>query len=349
MISIIIPVYNTSRWLPQCLDSVLSQDYKDIEVILVNDASTDKSLSVCERYAANDSRIRLIDKLKNEGVELARQSGYLVAQGEYIMYIDADDWLDNSKVLSTMYTKAEETQADYVEIGMQRVLDRHKWMVRKCVAPTLRIIEQPELLDTYYISFFGINILSVNIWGKLYRRTALENAKIETVGVCMGEDLAYNIQLFPNLHKICILDEIGYNYRLGGMTGRYNPHLLPDMKKLYVFKQKLIEKYQYFKATNSIRIEMKNVLISDICQRIAFGIGGGRPAITDWIRQEIEDPIYADLWDIYKNTVNLNDPFAKAFIAKDADTMYEICRLRVRKARPKQILKQVGYKLLNMF
>ena len=348
MISIIIPVYNTSRWLSQCLDSVLGQDYTDIEVILVNDASTDKSLSVCERYAAKDSRIRLIDKPKNEGVELARQSGYLAAQGEYVMYIDADDWLDNSRVLSAMHAKAEDTGADYVEIGMQRVLDRHKWIVRKSVVPALSVIGQPELFDKYYISFFGINILSVNIWGKLYRRTTLEKAKIEPVGICMGEDLAYNIQLFPYLHKICILNEIGYNYRLGGMTGRYNSHLLPDMKKLYVFKQQQIEKYRYFKAANPIRIELKNVLKSDICQRIAYGVGGGRTAIKDWIIKEIEDPIYAGISEAYKNTENPNDPFAAALVAKDADAMYEICRLQVRKARPKQILKHIGYKLLNM-
>lgn len=349
MISVIIPVYNTARWLSQCLDSVLSQDYKDIEVILVNDASTDKSLSVCKRYAAKDNRIKLIDKPKNEGLELARRSGLAVAKGRYIMHIDSDDWLDNSRVLSVMYTKAEETEADYVETGMQRVLDRHKWIVRKGVAPVLKVIEQPELFDKYYISFFGINILLVSVWGKLYRRAVLEKAKIESVGVCMGEDLAYNIQLFPHLRKICILDEIGYNYRLGGMTGRYNSHLLPDHKKLYVFKQQQIEKYRYFKATNPTRIELKNVLKSDICQRIVYGIGGGRTAIVDWLRKEIEDPIYSGIWETYKNTVNWNDPFAKALVAKDAETMYEICRRQARKAWPKQMLKRIGYKVLNIF
>ena len=69
MVSIIIPVYNTSKFLPQCLDSVLSQTYTDWEVIIVNDASTDKSLSVCNRYANKDKRIRIVDKIQNEGVD----------------------------------------------------------------------------------------------------------------------------------------------------------------------------------------------------------------------------------------------------------------------------------------
>lgn len=348
MISVIISIYNTAKWLPQCLDSVLSQDYGDMEVILVNDASTDKSLSICERYAAADKRIVLINKRANEGLELARRSGEAVAKGQYIMHIDSDDWLDNPRVLSVMYAAAEETQADYVEIGMQRVLDRHKWIVRGCSVPTSRIVEQPELFDEYYISFFGINILSVSRWGKLYRRTALERAEIEPLGVCMGEDLAYNIQLFPYLNKICILGETGYNYRLGGMTGRYNARLLPDLKKLYLFKREQIEKYRYFKAADSARRELKNVLRSDICQRIAYGVGGGRAEITDWIRHELEDPVYADVREAYKGVVDWSDPFAKALVDGDAEAMYEICRRRVRKGRPRELLKRIGCKVLNM-
>ena len=216
MISVIIPVYNTAKWLPKCLDSVLKQDFRNIEVILVNDGSTDKSLSVCKRYATKDKRIILIDKLKNEGVELARQSGYAIARGEYIMYIDSDDWLDHPQVISTMYRKAEDTGADYVEIGIQRVLDRHKWFVKKSVVARLGVIDQPELFDKYYLSFFGVNILSVNVWGKLYRKFVLDKADIEPVGVFMGEDLAYSIRLFPYLKRIYILNEIGYNYRMGG-------------------------------------------------------------------------------------------------------------------------------------
>ena len=348
MISVVIPVYNTAKWLPQCLDSVLGQDYRDIEVILVNDASTDNSLDVCIWYAGKDNRIIIINKLQNEGPELARQLGYKNANGEYVMYIDADDWLDHSQVISMMYRNAEDTMADYVEIGMQRVLDRHKWILRKCVASTPLFIKQPDLFDKYYLSFFGVNILSVNMCGKLYRKSVLDKADIKAVGVFMGEDLAYNIQLFPHLERIYILNEIGYNYRMGGVTGRYNPHLLPDLKRLYLLKEDLIDKYQYHKAHDWIRFELKNVLKTDICQRIVYGIDNDKEAAINAILTEINDPIYAKLSEVDKSSAFWNDSLVKGFMDKDGAVMYEICRRQVVRDLPKRLLKRIGGGLLNL-
>lgn len=110
------------------------------------------------------------------------------------------------------------------------------------------------------------------MWGKLYRKSSLNAANIQPTGITTGEDLAFNLQLFPYLSKIYILKECGYNYRFGGMTTRYNTCLLPDLKKLYYIKKALIDKYQYHKASDYIRIELKNVLKSDICQMIAFKV-----------------------------------------------------------------------------
>lgn len=348
MISVIIPVYNTAKWLPQCLDSVLGQSYSNIEVILVNDASTDNSLCVCNSYADRDSRIILIDKPSNEGLEQARRSGLAIAKGEYVMHVDSDDWLNHATVLSSMYAKAEETQADYVEIGMQRVLDRHKLITQKCVAPHFIQIEQPELFDKYFLSFFGVNMLSVNIWGKLYRKSTLDRADIKPTGFFMGEDLAYNIQLFPYLKKICILNEVGYNYRTGGMTDKFNPSLLPDLKRLYRMKETMIEKYSYDKAVDWACIELKNILKSEIKQRILYGGKSDEGALIAWIRAEIEDPIYAGLSRIDKRSAFWDDPFVPAFMDRDAERMYEVCRGLVRKSWPRRMLKQFAYKLLNL-
>ena len=347
MISLIIPIYNTAKWLSQCLDSVLRQDYLDIEVILVNDASKDDSLCICQEYGSKDDRIIILNNSQNGGVELARHSGYSIARGEYVMYIDSDDWLDNPCVLSVMYRRIEDTNADYVETGMQRVLDRHKWIIKKCVGSTPLFIEQPELFDKYYLSFFGVNILSVNMWGKLYRKSVLDKADIKPVGVCMGEDLAYNIQLFPYLEKIYISDEVGYNYRMGGITSRYNPHLLPDLKRLYLLKEELIDKHQYYKAHDWIRFELKNVLKTDICQRIAYGIDNDKEAAISAILTEINDPIYAKLSEVDKSSNFWNDPFVKGCMAKDAIAMYKICHKLVMKEFPQRLLKRIGFKLMN--
>lgn len=341
MISLIIPVYNVAKFLPQCLDSILKQTYRDIEVILVNDASPDNSLMVCESYQMRDSRIRIIDKKINEGVEKARLSGLDEASGEYVMFVDSDDWLEGVDILALMHQKAEETQADYVDMVMQRVMDRHKWIKSSSQCSVTGLIEHPELFDKYYISFFGVNILAVNMAGKLYRKSVLEKVNLAPLGLCMGEDLVFNLRLFPHLKRIYILEKVGYNYRFGGMTSRYNKHLYPDLKRLYLLKEQLIEQYQYNKAYNFIRFEMKNVFLSDICQRIIFKTGSAAE-IKSVISHELEDPIWGRVLQVREHPNFLADPFVVAIANKDAHTIYDICLERVKKEAFKRRLKKIA-------
>lgn len=341
MISIIIPIYNTAKYLPQCLDSILTQSHQNIEVILVNDASPDNSLSICQSYTKKDSRIIIIDKKVNEGVDKARFTGLEEAKGKYILFIDSDDWLENPDILSIMYQKAEETNVDYVEMGMQRVMDRHKWIKSKSISPVTGLIKLPELFDKYYLSFFGVNILSVNIWGKLYRKSVLDKANLQPSGICMGEDLVYNLKLFPHLKSIYILDTIGYNYRFGGMTSRYNKHLYPDLKYLFTLKEQLIEQFQYNKASDFIRIEMKNVLHSDICQRIIFKIGT-EEEIKAYLAKELEDPIWERVLQVKEHPSFLQDPFVKAIAQKNFQLLYSSCLTVVKQQKFKRNLKKIA-------
>ena len=346
MISIIIPIYKVQKYLSQCIESVLKQSYKDLEIILVNDASIDKSLSICEKYASEDHRIILINKKNNGGPETARETGMAISSGEYVFYLDSDDWLDNSNILEKLYKTAKESEADYVEIGMQRVLDSKRWITSNFYNSAPLTITQPQLFQDYFLSFFGVNILSVNIWGKLYRRSILEQANIKPLGLSMGEDLAYNLQLFPYLKKIVLLNEPGYYYRIGGMTSQYNPHLLKDMKKLFYFKEEMITKYNYQKAVPFIRYELKNVLKTEICQKIAYK-KASQKMIIEWISNEIKDPIYNSLYDIDPSENFWNDPFVIALIHRDSVELYHICKKIILKETPKRLLKKIALKLLN--
>ena len=92
-VSVIVPVYNVEAYLAQCIDSILAQDYRNFELILVNDGSTDNSGAICERYAAQDRRIRVITQ-ENSGPSTARNTGIKAACGKYIVFVDADDWAD---------------------------------------------------------------------------------------------------------------------------------------------------------------------------------------------------------------------------------------------------------------
>lgn len=344
MISVIIPVYNTAKFLSTCIKSVINQTYPDLEIILVNDASTDSSIHICNTFKKKDNRIILIDKKQNEGVEKARYDGILAATGEYICFVDSDDWLEKDTI-KRMYDKAIETDADYVEIGMQRVLDRHKIIKKKAHSTIKGLITQPQLFDSYYISFFGVNILSVNIWGKLYKRNILKNPP-QPIRLAMGEDLYFNLEIFPRLQKIYIDDYIGYNYRFGGMTTRYNKNLLPNLKVLYSIKKRKIEEYKYDKASEYIRIELKNVLISDINQRILFNYGS-KGDIINQINQELMDPIWSDIQQIKTPNI-IASPIVQAIIHKDANAIYELCQSDTKKYYPQWILKRIISKILNI-
>ena len=344
MISVIIPVYNTAKFLSTCIKSVINQTFEDIEIILVNDASTDNSIHICNTFKEKDNRIVLIDKQQNEGVEKARYDGILTATGDYICFVDSDDWLEKD-ALRRMYDKAVETDADYVEVGMQRVLDRHKIIKKKTYSTIKGLITQPQLFDSYYISFFGVNILSVNIWGKLYKSSILQNPP-QPIGLAMGEDLYFNLEIFPHLQKIYIDDYIGYNYRFGGMTTQYNKNLLPNLKALYSIKKRKIEKYKYDKASEYIRIELKNILVSDIKQRILFKYGS-KGDIINQINQELTDPVWNDIQQI-KNPNIITSPIVQAIITKDANAIYELCQSDTKKYYPQWILKRIVSKILNI-
>ena len=118
-ISIIVPVYNTEKYLGVCLDSLISQTYKDIEIICVDDGSTDNSLQILNDYAAKDSRIKILTQ-KNQGPSVARNLGLEKAKGEYITFVDSDDWV-SIDMCEKIYSKAIDTNADLVLFPHSRV------------------------------------------------------------------------------------------------------------------------------------------------------------------------------------------------------------------------------------
>ena len=123
IVSVIIPVYNIKqRYLLKCLHSIRKQTYKHLEIICVNDASSNNSLDVLIKEAQKDIRIKIIDKKNNEGVDKARFTGLNSSSGEYVMFIDADDYLLKADAISCMYNVAEKLNVDYVSTGSQRVI-----------------------------------------------------------------------------------------------------------------------------------------------------------------------------------------------------------------------------------
>lgn len=228
MTSVIVPVYNVEQFLPQCLDSLLAQTLSEIEIILVDDGSTDSSGAICDDYAARDRRIRVLHK-KNGGLMSAWKAGALQAGGEYLGFVDSDDWVEPD-MFSTLREKADETNADIVVCGYlreygessspEKIYPRTGYYSREKIREEFlpRLINFGPMLERY---------ISPNRVTKLIRRRLLlQNLSFCDDNISLGEDF---VTTFP-----CILDAQGmfvmqdyrpYHYRIHGASimGSYNP------------------------------------------------------------------------------------------------------------------------------
>ena len=122
VISIIIPVYNVEKWLNKCIDSILSQSYENFEVILVNDGSTDKSKDICDQYSKEDNRVKVFDIL-NSGQSVARNIGLKEAKGDYILFIDSDDYISDKAIIEKFINILDNNNYDFIYTSYCRFED----------------------------------------------------------------------------------------------------------------------------------------------------------------------------------------------------------------------------------
>ena len=221
-VSIIVPIYNVGIYLKKCIESILNQTLAEIEVILVNDGSTDDSGLICDSYAQKDSRIRVIHK-KNEGVSIARNVGIEAAQGEYIGFVDADDWIDVD-MYSALYNLAEVNVADIVMCDARTVYDN-----RDCEPDTILQLESSMLLNKEDIFPSLLTELAGTAWRCIYKKELLKEYSIVfPIGLRFSEDRIFNIYAFGNMKKMYYTKKAYYNryVREGSAVNKYYDNMI---------------------------------------------------------------------------------------------------------------------------
>lgn len=345
-ISVIIPVYNTSKYVKKCLNSVCRQNIQNIEVIVVNDASTDNSLSIIKRLAKHDRRLVVISKDENEGLEEARRSGINIARGEYICHVDSDDWLPEDS-LEILLDAADKYAADIVVGNFVRVFDR--FTLLKKAAPKfctrLLAVNNDTFINDYFVNFFGVNVFPVSMWGKLYRTSFVKTHAVVKLGFDLGEDLNYNIQIFPKAEKIVFIPELVYCYRYGGMTSKFNSQLLPAAIKMYNLKQDIASKLDSETYKKYIRIELKNYLKTYIEMFLKFRDGLSSVEHKQEIKKILDLPEFIELKEYYLS--QKTHGFEQAFSHGDLDEMYSIINEDYRKLEIQYKLKRVLSSMLS--
>lgn len=207
-ISVIVPVYNVEKYINRCLDSLLAQSYQNLQIILVDDGSQDRSASICDEYATLDNRITVIHK-ENGGLSSARNAGLRIADGEYIGYVDSDDWIEPDMyymmINAILDNGAQLAACRYKQVTPDRTIDNG--------SPDIVCLTRDELLDIY-VNEHPKYIIYNSVWSKLYSRELVKDL-IFPEGR-NSEDIVYTTTAFCRLDRAVYIDKGLYNY----VTGR---------------------------------------------------------------------------------------------------------------------------------
>lgn len=202
-VSFVVPAFNAQNYISKCIDSIENQTYKTIEVIIVNDGSTDDTLKICQSLSNKYKNIKIIDK-KNEGPSIARKFGIKQASGEYVSFVDSDDTIERDTI-QLLLNVLEENEADIVECGYN-IIDEHGQMLESKEMKPEIICKAENCVGAYIKQKNTTNFL----WNKLYKKELFE--QVEFKNFYASEDSSILLQLFSRCNKIVKIKNCLYNY-----------------------------------------------------------------------------------------------------------------------------------------
>lgn len=280
-ISIIIPVYNVENYIERCIDSLISQSYINLEIILVDDGSTDKSGEICDRYAVVDNRIKVIH-IKNSGRGEARNIGLSQANGQYIGFVDSDDWVEKD-LYKYMIENIEETKADISICAYYECLDDIK--NKKMLYEKSFVCTGKEALHYTMSNVIGVYWFNIAIWNKLYKKAVVENIRFRGREY---EDIMYNAEVIYGARNVSYINKCLYNYRLS-RTGSIITEGF--QRKTIEFEMKYKEeRVEFFKRNNETKLarDAEAVVIHDKLLYYAF-MSLSKDDYSEYIRKYKED------------------------------------------------------------
>lgn len=259
LVSIIIPMYNVEKYIAKCITSVLNQSYTNIEIILVNDASTDCTLLVCEEYIKRDKRFKLIKNEKNSGLAYSRNAGLIIARGDYILFVDSDDWIHEDMV-KTMLEIAILKNADIVLCDYIRTRSEKVEKIIPEIGTVVELSGKEAIKKIYDVKAIQPSVLYTVAWNKLYKREIL--GEISFPYGMLFEDQASTFQFFYNSKKVVVIKDKLYFYRnnMNSLTSKkYSSIFYGD---IYAHEKQI----EFFKIHDEK--ELKEIVVSRLMKLI---------------------------------------------------------------------------------
>ncbi len=283
IVSIIIPVYNVEKYLERCLDSVINQTYKNIEIIIINDGSKDNSQSIIDRYAERDERIKPVIQ-KNQGLSEARNTGIRNSSGEYYYFLDSDDYIkDNTIELMLQNNDSEDIIiANLIAID-SKGNSNYRSFVHNLLLPPQELIKSDTKFDFFFGRAYGINACN-----KLYKSDFIKQHGIyfQKNDEIYAEDLLFNLKCYTNSPKIKIIEDYTYYYEFNpnSITKTFKPNLRERFTNL------ISEFYNYCEKNNRLQ-DNNDLLTMTFCiamSNIAKNIYDFKDNKVNQINQELK-------------------------------------------------------------
>lgn len=246
LVTIVIPVYNVEKYVEKCVESVQKQDYKNIEIILVDDGSNDKSGAICDLLEQSDKRIRVIHQ-ENKGLSVARNVGIDESNGEWIYFLDSDDWIAGD-LLSKLINVALSTKSDIACCTSKDVYEDGTIANETIDTNEIRILKREEIIESLLQKDFNVRF---EVWNKLWKRELIGDTRF--IAKQVSEDIHFDRILFLKTNQIAYLNSSLHYYRIQ-RPGNTNSSF--KVKRLCVFQEfaEWIEDLRILKCNASIRI-----------------------------------------------------------------------------------------------
>ena len=298
-ISVIVPVYGAEKYLERCVKSLTEQKFTDIEIILVDDKSPDKSPQLCDEYALQDNRIRVIHKTDNEGAGLARNSGLEIATGEYISFVDSDDYIE-PELYEHCYHECVENNLDVCYFRYKRIDENGNSYTETIDTNIYELYSNNDCLKIM-LGMMGGDPSSNNslkmfpsVWSGLFNRETIKKSGVLFTSDRCGEDLLFTINLLPHTNKIKVLPNIYYNYFVNSnsLTSSYDDDRILRVRKLIKYiEQKIPNDDIYHKGfINYILTNFKAVIRFE--SQLKKSIFARRKRISEICNMDVLYPLY---------------------------------------------------------
>lgn len=329
-ISVIVPVYNVKQYLERCVKSITSQTYNNLEIILIDDGSTDGSGEVCNKFT--DKRIKVVHK-QNQGLGLTRNVGIDNATGKYMVFVDSDDYLDKT-MIENLYNNLVLNNADTCIGGFKRVF---KNKVISNVNPYAgKTFSNSQIIENVLAKMLGKankidDHIEMSVWKVLFSTSVIQQNKIyfPSERKFISEDIIFDTEYYSKCRRVCMSDDIGYNYcdNDNSLTTKYNPDRFKLQMMLF---EELKERTISLGIYDSVKQRLYNTLIANTryCMKLIVKFNSRNEALKS-IRIILNNPVLKVIVLEYSIKENYKSEIINYLIKKKkADLLYLIMYMK---------------------